>query len=165
MEYKVYMEFTAPDKWFQPFAWLIRLFERTRYSHVRLRWTSTTGEELIYEASGSSVKLIGQKAQPLYPVKVVHSYEFTLNRLQYRKLIRLFRFASVQYAALQVLGIAAARWFRLKKNPFSAGRYEQVCSELAALFLKEVLGAPLSEELDLVGPRGIKEFLDSQTLK
>lgn len=161
MNYQVYVEFTSPKKWFQPFAWAIRLFERTKYSHVRLRWTSTTGEELIYEASGSSVKLIGQKAQPLFPVNVVYSYKFTLNRLQYRELIRLFRFASVQYGVLQILGIAVARWLRLEKNPFSTGRHEQVCSELIAIFLKEVLGAPIKDELDLVGPRGIKEFLDT----
>jgi hypothetical protein len=161
----VHIEFTSPKKLFKPFAWLIKWFERTDYSHVRIRWVSPVGEELIYEASGSGVKLIGAKAQPLFPVHVVHSYGFELTKEQYRELLRLFRYSSVQYGILQIFGIAVARCLGLKKNPFSSGRYEQVCSELVAIFLQEVLGWKLEEELDLVGPRGIKELLDSRLYK
>lgn len=159
--YKVVIEFTSPKKWFQPFACVIRCIERTRYSHVRLRWQSTTGEELVYEASGSSVKLIGRYAEPLYPVNVHHSYEFALDRQQYRKLISMFKYAGVQYGILQIVGIGLARLFGLRKNPFADGQYTQVCSELVGRFLTDVLGKDIRKDLDLVGPRGIKEFLDS----
>lgn len=161
--YKVYIEFTSPKKWFQPFAWFVRQFERTKYSHVRLRWVSTSGEELIYEASGSTVKLIGQYAQPLFPVNIHHTYEFTLDRLQYRELISMFKYASVQYGVLQIIGIALARCFNLKKNPFGDNQYSQVCSELVGYFLRDVLKRDIGKDLDLVGPRGIKEFLDNNS--
>lgn len=161
MMHKVYIEFTSPRKWFQPFAWVVRQFERTPYSHVRLRWTSTTGEELIYEASGSSVKLIGRYAQPLFPVKIHHAYEFNLTREQYRKMIALFRYSSVSYGVWQVLGIALAKLFKLKKNPLARGKYTQVCSELVGRFLVDVLGELVGTDLDTATPRDLKEFLDN----
>lgn len=160
MGYKVYIDFTSPDKWFQPFAWAVRLFERTKYSHVRLRWNNTNGDELIYEASGARIKLIGLQAQRHFPVKIHHTYEFDLDRIQYRRLIGLFRYASVEYGTWQIIGIALARIFRLKKNPFGDGQYTQVCSELVGRFLTDVLEKKVDGDLDLVGPRGIKEFLD-----
>jgi hypothetical protein len=163
MGHTVYVEFTKPDKWFKPFAWAIQWFEGTDYSHVRLRWHSTSGEELIYEASGSSVKLIGRYAKHLHPAVSIKSYKFDLTPEQYRKMIGLFRFAGVEYGIWQVLGIAVARWLCLKKNPFSLGRYAQVCSELVAVFLEDVLNLDVGEDLDLVGPRQLQEFLERLT--
>ena len=160
----VFIEFTKPVERILPvYSWLIRMIEGTEYSHVRIRWQNSIGINLIYEASGSSVKLIGDYATNKHPVEVVHSYKFSLNKEEYRKLISLFRFAGVDYGIKQVFGIALARLFKLKKNPLSQGRRSQVCSELVAMFLVEVLGIiylPHIINLDLVGPKQIQQLLE-----
>lgn len=158
----VYVEFTRPKKWFAPFSWAIRAVEGTSYSHVRLQWKSTSGEQLIYEASGSSVKLIGRYANAKHPAKVVHSYPFELTPEQYRKMISLFRYADVSYGVWQVLGILMVKMGLCKDNPFSKGKYQQVCSELVGHFLQEVLGWELGADLDTATPRDLKEYIESK---
>lgn len=158
--YSVRIEFTSPKKWFKPFALAVQLFEQTPYSHVRLVWQLPSGQEVIYEASGSQVKLIGENARKYYPVKVLKSFEVPITLDEYLKLNRLLRFSGIKYGSLQILGIALARIFKLKKNPFSDGRRSQVCSELVGVFLEEVLDIDVPEELDLVGPKGIYDLLE-----
>lgn len=161
-QYEVNVEFTRPKrKLFPLFSWAVRAIERTPYSHVRLTWLSTSGEPLIYEASGASVKFIGRHAADQHEVEVLEAYTFNLEKEQYKRLIGLFRFAGVRYGVLQILGIGLAKWLNLDKNPLSKGSKQQVCSELVAYFLQDVLGLPITpEEYDLLGPRGIKEKLD-----
>lgn len=160
----VHIEFTSPKgKLFPFFSWAIRAFECTKYSHVRIKWVNSVGKTLIYEASGSHVKLIGTYAAEQNPVHVHYTHSFDLTNEQYRKLIGLFDYANVDYGVWQIFGIAFARMFGLKKNPFSSGKSSMVCSELVALFLNDVLGMDIpQEEFDLIGPRGIKKLLDSR---
>ena len=58
----IYIEFTKPKKILPIYSWLIRAIEGTEYSHVRIRWKSSSGVELVYEAGGRSVRLIGSEA-------------------------------------------------------------------------------------------------------
>lgn len=152
----IYIEFTSPKNKILPiYSWLIRLVEKTPYSHVRLRWCSKAGEELIYEAGGSSVRVIGKEAQNKHPVKVIYSYCVWITDEQYKGLIRLFRYAGVDYGVKQVFGIALMRLFSLRRNPFADGRKSQVCAELVGLFFKEVLKYPLHLDLDSAGVKDI----------
>lgn len=165
MDSIVYIEFTttAKKQWYSRFfSWCIRTFQKTPYSHVRLRWFSKSGIELIYEAGGTTVRVIGGKAQPDNPVTLIKSYEVTVTPEEYRKLIRLFDYSSVNYGFKQVIGIWLAKIFNLSKNPFANGRNSQVCSELVGLFLKEVKGWEIDMNLDLAGPKEIDEFLQKK---
>jgi len=160
MDKLIHIEFTKPDPAkikFPIVSWLIRLFQRSKYSHVRLRWQSTSGVEIIYEASGSEVKVIGELSQQDHPIEVVKSYTVKVSRDQYRALIRLFRYAGVKYGYLQILGIALVTIFKLAKNPFSDGRKSQVCSELVGLFITEVKKWDLPLDLDIAGPKEIDQ--------
>ena len=167
--YKIYIEFTRPKAHPFPFySYLIRAVEGVNFSHVRIRWQNTVGQELVFEASGRKVKLIGEKAQYKFPVEVVHSYGFDLTKEQYRKLISLFRYSSVDYGLWQAVGIAVAKLFGMKKNPFARGRRSQVCSELVGLVLIEVLGMECLEDildLDMVGPADLQLFLSKTAVK
>lgn len=160
--HRVHIDFTRPlGKWFPIFAWGVQLFERTRYSHVRIRWMNSVNSPRIYEASGSRVSLIGKYAAAQMPVKIYHSYTFELDEDQYKDLIKLLDYSHLHYGVWQIVGIAIARIFNLKKNPLSSGKDTLVCSELVALFLNEVIGLNIpKEQFDLIGPRGIKEILD-----
>lgn len=157
---QIFIEFTRPScRKFPIYSWLIRKIEGTPYSHVRIRWISGAGVELIYEAAGSKVRLIGELAQSKYPVEVIHSFRYEVTNEDYSNLIKLFRYAGVDYGLLQALGIVAVRLFGLSKNPFSRGRNSQVCSELAGLVIEEVLGYDLDINLDIAGPKDIYNYL------
>lgn len=153
------IEFTKPNKKFQPLSWAIRKFQKTPYSHVRLSWVSKSGEKLIYEASGTEVKLIGKEASPKHPVHIMKTYHVKLNSLEYSKMIRLFRYAGVSYGKNQLIGICLVTIFNLKVNPFARGSKSQVCSELLGLFLQEVKEWGNNLDLDVAGPKEIEKTL------
>ena len=114
MHKKIYIEFTKPKGHrFPILSWAIRKIQKTPYSHVRLTWKSNSGIPIIYEASGSHVKVIGSKAADNYPVHIIKAYEVDVSREEYRSLIRLLDYASVSYGKIQILGIALAMLFTL----------------------------------------------------
>ena len=158
----LYIDFTRPiDKPFPVFSYGIRAVQGTPYSHVRLRWINSTGRQVIYEASGSSVKFVGTLAQEQSKVHIVKSYEIGLDRSRYRGLIDLcMEYAGVNYGKLQIIGIALAYLFNMSKNPLSSGKYSQVCSELVGRFLEEVMGFELHLNLDVAGPLQIDMVLE-----
>lgn len=157
----VYLDFTSSRKMFPIFSWAVQLFERAPYSHVRIHWRSEWFNWTTFEASGTDVKIIGVAGEVHHPVKIHHRYEVKLDEAQYKRLISLLRYAGVSYGVKQVFGIFLQRLFNLKKNPFADRKYSMVCSELVAYFLIEVMHQIPSWELDSVGPRKLKEYMDS----
>lgn len=160
MRRTVYIDFTRSRARFPLFSWAIQLFEQARYSHVRLHWRSNWFEWTTFEASGSAVRIIGRVGEKHYPVTLVHRYEVTLNDEQFKRMISMLRYAGVRYGVKQILGMALQRLFDLRKNPFGDRHYTMVCSELIAYFLIEVMNVNPIENLDSVGPRQLKEFMD-----
>ena len=56
--YVVSIGFSRPKKW-KPFAWLIMLVEKTKYSHTFVSWKCTNiNERKVFEAVGSGVRII-----------------------------------------------------------------------------------------------------------
>lgn len=159
---KIFIDFTKPDKHkkFPIFSWLIRLWQRTPYSHVRIRWINSAKQELIFEASGTKVKLIGEVAAKDIHNIVVKSYEVEASKAEYRNLIKLFKYSSVEYGMAQIVGIGLANWLGLKKNPLSQGRKSQVCSELLGLFMVNVKRWQVPINLDIAGPKEIDQALE-----
>lgn len=154
----VYIDFTRPTHW-KPFSTVIRLVQRTPYSHVRLRWTSKSGEPLIYEASGSEVRLIGALAAPKHPVEIIYSFPIKVSQEEYSKMIRLFRYAGVKYGIWQAIGMGLANLVGSRKNPWGSGKKTQVCSKLAGLFLSEIKGWCIERDFDMTGPKEIEKAL------
>ena len=161
------IEFTRPKKGcFAILSQVIRAVQGTKYSHVRLRWTNTTGRDVIYEASGSHVKFIGELAQPQAPVEIMEAFELNLTIDQYRSLVDMcMRYAGLKYGKLQIVGIGLVTLFRLKKNPFADGKRSQVCSELVGRFLQEVVKIDIKFDLDIAGPKEINLVLDEECLR
>jgi hypothetical protein len=159
---RIYIEFTRPKGFFPVISWLIRLFQKTEYSHVRLCWAGFRGQvPVIYEASGAGLKFIGPIGALRKPVHVVSRFPLDLTGEQYRELVRLcMSYAGIKYGHLQILGIALVCLFGLKKNPFADGKKSQVCSEIVGYLLADILGWKTGLDLDIAGPREIHEFLD-----
>ena len=159
---EIRIQFTRPLKAFPVFSWVIRWFQKTEYSHVRLCWLGAAGSvPVIYEASGSNIKFIGPVAASENKVEVIREYVFRIEKEDYKRLVILcMTYASVEYGKIQILGMALAYMFDLKKNPFSVGRKSQVCSEVVGVFLSEILGWKLDIDLDIAGPKEIQETIE-----
>ena len=158
---EVSIEFTRPSSWFKPLSWAIRLIEGTPYSHVRLRFKKQNGIEMVYEASGTSVKFIGELSLQELKIDILHSYSIGLTNEQFSKMIDICVIhANLDYGKLQLLGILLVRIFGLKKNPLSRGRKSQVCSEIVGKFLQEILDIGHDLNLDIAGPKAIQDVLE-----
>ncbi|MFK7872456.1 MAG: hypothetical protein AB8C84_04695 [Oligoflexales bacterium] len=157
---KLYVEFTRPQG-FSFISSMIMLFECTSYSHVRFQWEEESEGALIYEASGSSIKFLGKMAQEQHPVHVVSSFSLQLNKQQWEhfKTLRL-QYAGLRYGVFQIIGIIISRLLFLKKNPFASGHISQICSEVVARILSEVLQLSLSIDFDMAGPKKIHNVLE-----
>jgi len=155
----VEIQFTRPNRWFQPLSWLIRKVQGTPYSHVRLAWNGVGGKvPVIYEASGRSLKFIGPIAAKNLNVKIVDSFKFNIDNNQYRSLVELcINYANVDYGKKQLIGIGLVHSFGLNHNPFADGRRSQVCSEVVGHFLEKILGWDLGVNLDIAGPKEIRD--------
>lgn len=163
---KIVIGFSKPKGEFKPLSWLIRVFEGTPYSHVYISWHSEKlNRTLIYQASGAQVNFTSPTVFESINETVA---EFELEVSDEAKL-EVVRFAvdnaGVPYGCRQIVGMAISRIFRLfgakVKNPFSDGRSTYVCSELVGTILEEKLGKEIKEDLDVIGPKGIYDFLNT----
>ena len=74
--------------------------------------------------------------------------------------------AGKDYGTKQVFGILYSKVMsKIKgkpvKNPFADGRRSQVCSELVGALIEDVVDQKTNLDLDVAGPRAIKELLDN----
>jgi len=156
---RLYIEFTKPASGFQPLACAIAAVEGTKFSHVRLRWKNSAGVEVVYEASGTQVKFIGEIAQANSPVRVCDSFYIDLDVESYRRLIyQCMRFAGVSYGFLQLVGLLFMRVFKLKKNPYPNGFKGLICTELVARVLSYVIESPAYESIATYDEMGLREI-------
>ena len=157
----IFIEFTRPKGKFKPISRIIRLIEGTPYSHIRIRFINRVGDELVYEVSGTSVKFVGPLALEDKKVDILYSYEYNITRSEFSKMIDLcVLHADLNYGYLQLFGIHLVRVFNLRRNPLSEGRKSQVCSEIVGRFVQEILKIDVPVNLDIAGPKDIKEALD-----
>lgn len=158
---RITIGFSKPkNKVFPIFSLLIRLVERTEFSHVFVKMDSASlGTTLIYQASGTQVNFMGLKQ--FEDAAHIHSeFEFEVSDETYREFLRwAVREAGTPYGLKPVLGILAVKWFNLGRNPFSDGSKTWFCSELGARVLKGFVGVHISEkELETAGPKKIYEI-------
>jgi uncharacterized protein YycO len=155
---QVFIGFSKPkNKIFPWFSWLIRIVEKTPYSHVFVRIPSNSlGVDLIYQASGVAVNFVGTKHFN-DAVCVIKEFPFEISEEGKTALLRwAVSEAGVPYGVKAILGILLVKCFNLKRNPFSDGQKTWVCSELAGAVLRDFFGAEISDDaLEILGPSGI----------
>jgi len=164
---KINIGFSKPKKHpFPIFSWAIRLVERTKYSHVYLNWHSKGADvDIYYQASGSSVHFSCESVAK-EKLETIYLYQIEIDRKRYRKLIKFcMSNAGKDYGKKQIIGIAYSKFMcyitgKKVKNPFSDGRKSFVCSELVGALIEDVIDKDTNLDLDIAGPRAIKELLD-----
>lgn len=176
---KIKIGFSKPKNKIVPFfSWAIRSVENTEYSHVYANWYSRGAKvNVYYHASGTSVHFLCDEVAK-ERLQVIHEYEIEIPRERYSKLIHFcMTNAGKSYGMKQVIGIGYSKLMckinkiinklfktKLKErvaNPFSDGRKSQVCSELIGALIEDVIDEETNLDLDIAGPRAIKELLDA----
>lgn len=140
---------------------LIRLFDRTPYSHVYVRWYSSKYDrDLIYEAKGAGINFTSPIAFKDH-VEVVVEYKLQISEEVMTKVVQYaIDNARDKYGYSQLLGIALvkiARKFGWKiKNPLTGGT---ICSELVGSILEQFLQQDIPEDLNIASPKDIEDVI------
>lgn len=156
MSSKIYIGFSKPKGWFQPFAWAIRKWEGTEYSHVYIRIPSKFLEtDVIYQASGMAVNFMSIETF-LGHAEIVKEYEFEISDFTHKALLKsAIQNLGKPYSVKGIAGIVTARLcqildIKLSSNPFTDGRAAYICCELGVQVMVEYLGAHIQKDWDLV---------------
>lgn len=157
---QIIIGFSKPkSKPFPVFSWVIRLFERTEYSHVYIRWHSRgAGVDVAYHASGTQVHFLGEKAfrERITPVE---EYARDISSAEYRELLKFcMTHAGVDYGLKGVLGVAIDVVFR-RGNPFASGGRSQWCSKLIGALLDLFDDFIDDAILERAGPKKINDLI------
>lgn len=154
---KIRVGFSKPrNRVFPVGSYLIRLFQRTKYSHVFIKFHSaSTGRDLVYEAVGGGLRFVGQKVWSDH-AESVDEFEIEISDSAYTTIMAYcIDNAGTPYAHMQNIGIALANLFHLRKNPWKSGMN---CSELLANILA-LDGVKITKPLDLITPKDIHSIL------
>lgn len=161
MEIKI--GFSRSSLKFPWFSWLIRLYERTSFSHVYVEIdTKIVNQLTIFQSSRGMVNCISETEFYKRNQKVV---EFTINLTysQYKNLLNsLHSELGKKYAFLQNIGIVLVDMGIWKSNKFKDG-YN--CSELIYSNVLQKLGFTLDKHPDLITPKDIYKLLQINKLK
>ena len=159
--YHVTIGFSKSKKFFPVGSWVIRLYQRTPYSHVYIKFYSESLERsIIYEAVGQGVRFIGNKAWGKF-AEPVSEFKISVSKDQYVELMRFCVDTSgLPYSYTQNLGIFLANLFKLKTNPLNSKGYN--CSEVIANILSKQ-GYEFKKDLNLITPKEIYEALNGKS--
>lgn len=145
---------------FAPLSTLIRLIEKTEFSHAFIRVRSNSLQrDLIYEATGHGVFFVGAEAFSKKS-QVVKEYPIQLKTEAKTKLLQWAVDTSGKpYGTIQLLGLAIKRIFAIFghkiSNPIRTGKQAYICTELVAEALKSLNLIEDSELEDI----GLRELL------
>lgn len=151
---KITIIFSTASKGFVPFAWLIRLWEKTPYSHVSIKLNTNHGD-LIYQASHSMLNFMSFN-NFLTINRVIKSFELEVTNQEYDIIMRwCIHTAGLPYAVKQVINVGLGKYI-FKPD----GEQRQVCSEVIGRILDKT-GTKFKKPFDLLSPRDIYEVLDA----
>lgn len=136
-------------KGFKPFSFLIRLIEKTKYSHVYIKLHNRHFNDYdIYQASKNMVNHVVEK-NFLEENIVVAEYSIPIESALKIEIINLIRYKlGKPYGLATIFGIFFAK-FGLVSDRFYDGSKTYICSELVARVLKDSGLLPVDVYLDI----------------
>lgn len=151
--------FSKSKKRFAFGSYIIRMFQKTTYSHVYIKFRSDSlNRTLIYEAVGGGLRFIGTKVWESHAEEVA-SFSIDISQENYVKLMQYcVDNAGTEYGFVQNIGIAMCELLSLKTNPFKEGKN---CSEVVGEILK-LEGIIFEKETNLLTPKDIYKALDGK---
>lgn len=157
---QIVIGFSKSSKKLAVLSWLIRLYQKTPYSHTYLRFYSETlNRTLVYEAVGSGLRFVGNW-QWKKEAKEVYSFTIDVKKCNYVSMLQYcVDHAGTDYGFMQNVGVLIARIFGMKSNPFRKGKN---CSEVIAEILIHE-GYTFDKPFDLITPKDIFKVLKATT--
>ena len=139
---------------------IIRLIEKTHFSHAAIVFENHTGRQLIYEASGLSVKFKTLKMF-LKENEILAKYELEIEDDVAQNIIDIcLDHLGRPYSIKSLFGLLLVRLGITKTNKFADGNDSFVCSELVAYLLAEVSeDNSFRDNFDNVGLRELSQIL------
>lgn len=162
----LYVGFSSPKGWFQPFSWLIRKYQGTPYSHVVTIFPSEFLEgfaknDLVCEAAKGSVRVVADRFF-FKKVKLHKLYVVEIDDAPFRHSFGVAAsFMGANYSILENIGIVVARFLGLNKNPFGEGDVAHKCSE-TVFYILMGLDFPFGriDDPDLLDVQDIEKILN-----
>lgn len=155
--------FSRPKSFFEPFSWLIRLIDRSQFSHTYIKYYDNYANRwVIFQASGLTVNYIGQT---LFNSKEILCAEFTIPITSAQKLTTI-QYAidtlGTPYGMKHILGIVLVKFANLfgKRiaNPFDESG-TMVCSELVAYMLNQIILPTDTINFETATPTDVYNYL------
>lgn len=156
--------FSTP-KVFNPFSWLIKKIQKTKFSHVYIRFHSNAyNRDLVYQASGLKVNFISwKKFQEIESIFAEFPIEIDLHSKQLMIQYCLDQVGK-DYDTKGIFGIGIVFIYKMFnkhiKNPFANKEESFFCSKLAEYILQDFLHQNVGIDPDLVTPKDIYEYLE-----
>ena len=162
---KLVFGFSTPKNKYLPIvSWIIKCMERVPFSHMYVRWHSSTGVECFYHAATGMVHFLGGEIAR-ERLNLVEEYEVEITKEDYRKIIAYtHKNAGKKYAFKQLIGMGLQRVFGWRKNPLADGRKSSVCTEEMGYIL-ELLGFHIPADLEVKGLRYMREWCQANLIK
>ncbi len=154
---KLRVGFSKPkNSLFPIFSWAIRLYERTPYSHVYIRWQTKWDTWLCYHAASLMIHFLGE-ASFAKKINIVEEFEFEISDERFDKLMQFCtKHVGADYALLEVLSIPLNDLGILYETN---GDTKQYCAELVMRALGELEGKKLIENEDRVKLKFVYDFV------
>lgn len=151
--------FSKPRHTFFPiFSWAIRIFEGTPYSHVYLRWRTKWGTWICYQASGTALNFMGEKAF-IYGLDVIEEFDLTCDDAAWEEVMEYCtRLSGTGYGLKGAVGMAVSYLLGKDKNIFGDGEKTQYCVELIARLLGN-LGYNFNKDAEMVRLKDLNSFI------
>lgn len=151
--------FSKPRKKLFPiFSWAIRLFEGTEYSHVYMRWQTQWGTWICYQASGTALNFMGEKAF-IHGLDIIEEFEMSCEDEAWdRTMEYCTRLSGTSYGLKGAIGMAVSFIFGKSKNVFSDGEETQYCVELIARLLAD-LGYNFNKDAEMIRLKDLNGYI------
>lgn len=159
---QIFIGFSKSSGKFPIFSWLIQLFQRVNYSHAYLRlYIEAFNVDMIFQASGLEVNLVPYE-EFLTKELVIKEYPLEITNKQYKDIIDFIISKLGQpYSILQIINTFS--YILIKKNFFTNNEITGWdCSKLIADLLKEKLAYSITEDLDIITPKDLYNYLESK---
>lgn len=145
---------------FAIFSWLIMLAQRNNFSHAYLKYHDDFADRnIIFQASGLEVNLMGCT---LFGQKenIVKEFDIQVSDDCFKKIMQFAIDKLGQpYSMLQILN--SAIYLICGKSPFNGYIAGWDCSKLMADLLEEELGWNIPDNLSVITPKMLYDFLEN----
>lgn len=145
---KLRIGFSKPkNKLFPVFSWAIRLYEKTPFSHVYIRWETKWGTWLCYHAANLNIHFLGESSFAR-EIEIVDEFEGEITEEQFDLLMQFCtKYVGEGYALKEVITIPL---HDLGFKVGTDGSSKQYCAELVARAFGKMGYKELTPNLDRV---------------